>query len=44
MLTTVGWGVAMTPHSPLLDGVVKKYTRSVGEEGVAVALSELGLI
>ncbi len=44
MLSAVGCGIAMTPHSPKLDGVAKRFTLGVGEDGVAKALTELGLI
>lgn len=44
MLSSVGCGVAMTPHSPMLDNVAKKFTVGVGEEGVYKGLEELGLI
>ena len=44
MLAEVGCGIAMTPHSPLLEAVADRYTGSVGEEGIYTALTELGLI
>lgn len=44
MLATVGYGIAMTPHSPLLDEVVKEVTASVADDGVYNALVKLGII
>lgn len=44
MLREVGCGIAMTPHSPLLEEVADRFTGSVGEEGIYTALTELGLI
>ena len=34
MIKTVGHGVAMGNHTPLLDGVAEFYTKSVAGEGV----------
>ncbi len=44
MLSAVGCGIAMTPHSPSLDGVAKKITGGVADDGIYNALCELGLI
>lgn len=44
MLSTVGCGIAMTPHSEALDSVAKMYTGSVKEDGISNALLSLGLI
>lgn len=44
MLTFAGCGIAMTPHSALLDGVAKYITGGVGENGIYNALTHLGLI
>lgn len=44
MMNTVGFGIAMTPHSPLLDGIVKKVAGGVADGGIYNALKEIGLI
>lgn len=44
MLSAVGCGIAMTPHSEPLEKVAKFFTGSVEEEGISTALTELGLI
>lgn len=44
MMNTVGCGIAMTPHSPLLDGIVKKVAGGVDNGGIYNALKELKLI
>ena len=44
MLTFVGCGIAMTPHSALLDDVAKMVTCGVDEDGITKALIELGMI
>lgn len=44
MLTFVGCGIAMTPHSALLDDVAKMITCGVNENGISEALIKLGMI
>lgn len=44
MLRTVGCGIAMTPHSSVLDGVCKYVTGGVKDEGIYNALCKLNLI
>lgn len=44
MLTFAGCGIAMTPHSALLDSVAKYVTDGVGNDGISNALIHLGLI
>lgn len=44
MLKTVGCGIAMTPHAAVLDAAADMFTCGVPEEGIAAALTKLGLI
>lgn len=44
MLTYVGCGIAMTPHSALLDDAAKIITCGVGEDGISKALTKLRMI
>ncbi len=44
MMNTVGYGIAMTPHSHLLDGIVKKVAGGVDNGGIYNSLKELRLI
>lgn len=44
MLKTVGCGIAMTPHAAVLDAAADMFTKGVGEDGIAAALTELGMI
>ena len=44
MLKTVGCGIAMTPHAAVLDAAADMFTKGVDEDGIAAALTELGMI
>ena len=44
MLKAAGCGIAMTPHAKELEAVADMFTSGVAEDGVAKALTKLGLI
>ena len=44
MLSSVGHGIAMTPHAAALDGIVEYVTDTVANDGIYKALKHYGLI
>lgn len=44
MLKTAGCGIAMTPHAEELEAAADMFTSGVAQDGVAKALTKLGLI